>query len=211
MKLHTPSQAPKEGEAPEKPKAQMVPTRQGYLRFLAESKAVYDVMERCVAEREEYAAFRNSGLERAGPLAEDIAWFKATYGMEPPAVTEVRWREGSDRAGFGEEGMLRRDKEALQPGCSAEHSAPTVRAPHKHVSVSVARTVRLHISRWMLQVRMACAGNLYHCIAPISCMDCEQVVVLQSRRALFVDQLTVLVEHWPCFGWCKRLPGLIKV
>eukprot|EP00983_Pelagomonas_calceolata_P082813 1156024-Pelagomonas_calceolata.AAC.2 len=66
-----------------------VPTREGYLRFLAESKAVYDVVERIVAERDEYAAFRNSGLERAGPLAEDIAWFTSTYGLQPPTVTEV--------------------------------------------------------------------------------------------------------------------------
>ncbi|KAF5828604.1 heme oxygenase 1 [Dunaliella salina] len=88
MKLHTKDQAPKEGEKPAPPPRPFVPTREGYLRFLAESKAVYDVVERIIAERDEYAAFRNSGLERAGPLAEDIAWVSSTYGLQPPAVTE---------------------------------------------------------------------------------------------------------------------------
>ncbi len=34
------------------------------------------------------AAFQNTGLERSKALAEDIAWFKQTYGLDPPALKE---------------------------------------------------------------------------------------------------------------------------
>ena len=46
-------------------------------------------MESIFENNEQYAAFRNTGLERSAPLAQDIAWFKETYGLEPPAVKEV--------------------------------------------------------------------------------------------------------------------------
>lgn len=90
MKLHTREQAPKEGgvEAPKQPA--FAPTREGYVRFLAESKAVYDAMEAAVKDttHPEYAAFQNTGLERAQALAKDLEWFKATYGIDAPAVQE---------------------------------------------------------------------------------------------------------------------------
>lgn len=49
MKLHTKDQAPKEGgkETPKENKP-WAPTREGYVRFLAESKAVYDALEQAV-------------------------------------------------------------------------------------------------------------------------------------------------------------------
>mmetsp|Transcript_13341 Transcript_13341/g.32593 ORF Transcript_13341/g.32593 Transcript_13341/m.32593 type:complete len:273 (-) Transcript_13341:586-1404(-) len=87
MKLHTKDQAPKEGgkEAAPKPQA-WVPTREGYARFLAESQVVYQALEEAVRDTDhpEYAAFRGTGLERSAALAKDLAWFKATYGIEPP-------------------------------------------------------------------------------------------------------------------------------
>ena len=67
MKLHTREQAPKEGEKkpdPEqKPMAQWAPTKEGYLKFLVESKAVYDAMEEIVASGDSpiYAAFVDTG------------------------------------------------------------------------------------------------------------------------------------------------------
>ena len=90
MKLHTREQAPKEGEKkpePEqKPMAQWQPTKEGYLKFLVESKAVYEAMEDIVASGASpiYAAFVDTGLERAEPLAKDIAWFQSEHGLEAP-------------------------------------------------------------------------------------------------------------------------------
>lgn len=85
MKLHTPQQAPKEGEAREAPKRkEFLPTKEGYLRFLVESKVVYDVLERAVHQRPEYAAFCSTGLERSLALESDIKWFETKYGMKAP-------------------------------------------------------------------------------------------------------------------------------
>jgi len=55
MKLHTKEQAPKEGEAKvdqeqQKSMMQWVPTREGYLQFLAESKVMYEALETIMAE-----------------------------------------------------------------------------------------------------------------------------------------------------------------
>ena len=79
-------------------RAQWQPTKEGYLSFLIESKAVYDCMEGIVATDSNpicarFAArgaprtrsrararadtkFRNTGLERGAALAKDIAWMK---------------------------------------------------------------------------------------------------------------------------------------
>ncbi|KAK1418496.1 hypothetical protein QVD17_27641 [Tagetes erecta] len=79
MKLHTKDQA-KEGEkqAQEKPLPKWEFTVDGYLKFLVDSKLVYDTLEKIVdkADFPEYAEFRNTGLERAESLAKDLAWFK---------------------------------------------------------------------------------------------------------------------------------------
>lgn len=87
MKLHTKEQAPKEGQQEAPKRKEFNPTKESYLRFLVESKAVYDVMESIVhtSNHPEYAAFRNTGLERAGSLKEDLAWFNQHLGMEIPA------------------------------------------------------------------------------------------------------------------------------
>lgn len=66
--------------------SQWKPTREGYLRFLAESLAVYEALEDAVAANDAYAPFRATGLERSAALRADIAWFKATYGLDPPAL-----------------------------------------------------------------------------------------------------------------------------
>ncbi|KAL6754134.1 putative heme oxygenase HO1 [Haematococcus lacustris] len=87
MKLHTRDQAPKEGQQPAQPMV-WTPTRQGYLKFLAESKVVYDALEAVANDPAypEYAPLRNTGLERSQALAADLEWFKQQYGLEvPPA------------------------------------------------------------------------------------------------------------------------------
>ncbi|CAG9466504.1 unnamed protein product [Pedinophyceae sp. YPF-701] len=89
MKLHTREQAPKEGQkVAEKPAEQPVkkwtPTREGYLRFLVESKIVYDAIEDIIANSDhpDLQRFQNSGLERGAALEKDIAWMKEKYGAE---------------------------------------------------------------------------------------------------------------------------------
>lgn len=88
MKLHTKDQAPKEGgkEAAPQPFQKWEPTREGYLRFLAESKVVYDALEQIVqnAPVPEYALFQNTGLERAGRLVTDIDNLTAEYSLQKP-------------------------------------------------------------------------------------------------------------------------------
>ena len=92
MKLHTREQAPKEGKAEPakeaKPMMQWQPTKEGYLRFLVESKAVYDAMEQIVASGASpmYGDFVDTGLERAEVLAADIEWFCETYQMTAPVA-----------------------------------------------------------------------------------------------------------------------------
>eukprot|EP00887_Chlorella_sp_A99_P002984 scaffold24.g2984.t1 len=84
MKLHTREQAPKEGKAPPKEeKKPWVPTREGYLAFLVESKAAYDAFEEIMvaAAVPYYADFVGTGLERSAALAADIAHMEATYGL----------------------------------------------------------------------------------------------------------------------------------
>ena len=85
MKLHTKDQAPKEGgrEAAATPWAKWQPTREGYLKFLNESKKVYEALEEAVNSRDEYKPFRDTGLERSQALAEDVRWFRERYGLEP--------------------------------------------------------------------------------------------------------------------------------
>ncbi|KAL6974219.1 Heme oxygenase 1 [Sarracenia purpurea var. burkii] len=79
MRMHSRDQA-KEGEKETEgpPVAKWEPTIDGYLRFLVDSKVVYDTLERIVekAPFPEYAEFRSTGLERSESLAKDLEWFK---------------------------------------------------------------------------------------------------------------------------------------
>lgn len=82
MKLHTREQA-KEGEKEvkepeERPVTKWEPTIDGYLRFLVDSKLVYDTLEKIIedAAYPYYAEFRNTGLERSASLAKDLQWFR---------------------------------------------------------------------------------------------------------------------------------------
>ncbi|MEW5319166.1 MAG: hypothetical protein WDW38_010334 [Sanguina aurantia] len=90
MKLHTRDQAPKEGQVEAPKPQQFLPTREGYLAFLAESKAVYDVLETTVSlsSHPEYLPLKNTGLERSAALDRDLAWFESEYGMKAPAPAE---------------------------------------------------------------------------------------------------------------------------
>ncbi|CAH8389556.1 unnamed protein product [Eruca vesicaria subsp. sativa] len=91
MKLHTKEQA-KEGEKETKtPEERSVsiwePTVEGYLKFLVDSKLVYDTLEE-EATSPTYAEFKNTGLERSKKLAIDLEWFKE-QDHEIPQPTDL--------------------------------------------------------------------------------------------------------------------------
>lgn len=93
MKLHTRSQAPKEGEAQEKPKPKepYVPTHMDYLKFLVDSQAVYKTLEEIVQREElqpQLGPFVNTGLERGDRLEEDIEFMTKEYDLDRPDVGE---------------------------------------------------------------------------------------------------------------------------
>ncbi|EER90014.1 hypothetical protein BDA96_10G242600 [Sorghum bicolor] len=80
MRLHSRDQA-RDGrnEAPmEPPIAKWQPTVDGYLRFLVDSKLVFQTLEAIVhrAAVPWYAEFRDTGLERSEPLRKDLEWFR---------------------------------------------------------------------------------------------------------------------------------------
>jgi len=94
MKLHTRSQAPREGAAQEMkaPKEPYVTTMDDYLHFLVDSQHVYQVFEEIVRTPElapEMAVFVDTGLERTGPLETDIEFIVKEYGMVRPSVGEI--------------------------------------------------------------------------------------------------------------------------
>ncbi|XP_043699180.1 heme oxygenase 1, chloroplastic-like [Telopea speciosissima] len=98
MKLHTKEQA-KEGEKEvKKPEEQSVrkwePTIEGYLRFLVDSKLVYDTLEKIVEKATclSYAEFKNTGLERSGALAKDLEWFREQgYTIPEPSSPGISY------------------------------------------------------------------------------------------------------------------------
>ncbi|KAK3210913.1 hypothetical protein Dsin_015619 [Dipteronia sinensis] len=100
MKLHTKDQA-REGEKEVKePEERSVtkwdPSVDGYLRFLVDSKLVYDTLEDIVqkAPFPSYAEFRNTGLERSEKLAKDLEWFKEQgYAIPEPSSPGVYYAE----------------------------------------------------------------------------------------------------------------------
>ncbi|KAG7364797.1 heme oxygenase [Nitzschia inconspicua] len=86
MKLHTRSQAPKEGQAEEKKMEPYVTKHSDYLQFLVDSQHVYQAMEDVVNSVDELGVFRNTGLERVSSLENDIAFMVQEYDLEKPAV-----------------------------------------------------------------------------------------------------------------------------
>ena len=89
MRLHTFSQAPKEGRVQEAERKPYTPTRMDYLRFLVDSQAVYRAFEEVVHELPEMGAFCDSGLERVDVLEEDIEYMVKEYGLTRPEVGSV--------------------------------------------------------------------------------------------------------------------------
>ncbi|XP_058727606.1 heme oxygenase 1, chloroplastic-like [Vicia villosa] len=100
MRLHTKDQA-KEGEKEvEKPEERAVtkwePTVDGYLKFLVDSKLVYDTLDKIVqdAAYPYYAEFKNTGLERSASLDKDLEWFKEQgYTIPEPSFPGLSYAQ----------------------------------------------------------------------------------------------------------------------
>ncbi|OEL23538.1 putative inactive heme oxygenase 2, chloroplastic [Dichanthelium oligosanthes] len=62
-----------------------MPSMEGFLRYLVDSKLVFDTIERVVAESTDvaYVYFRKSGLERSASISKDLEWFRE-QGIEIP-------------------------------------------------------------------------------------------------------------------------------
>jgi heme oxygenase len=87
MKLHTKSQAPKEGQATETSRVEPhVTTLEDYLQFLVDSQHVYQAMEDIVNQEEQLTMFRNTRLERTEALEKDVEFMCQEYGLTRPEV-----------------------------------------------------------------------------------------------------------------------------
>ena len=65
--------------------SQWTPTKESYLRFLVESKAVYDSMEAVMQTDARFSKFKSTGLERSAALQRDIEWFASLGVRAEPA------------------------------------------------------------------------------------------------------------------------------
>lgn len=106
MKLHTRSQAPKEGQAEEKKLEPYTPTREDYLRFLVDSQQVYKAFEDVVNECDGLSVFRNTGLERVKPLETDINFMVQEYGITRPAVGKAGLDYAEEIRRLGKEHLI---------------------------------------------------------------------------------------------------------
>ncbi|PSR99747.1 Inactive heme oxygenase [Actinidia chinensis var. chinensis] len=76
------------------------PSMEGFVKYLVDSKLVFDTVERIIDESNDvsYAYFRNTGLERSGGLSKDLKWFRQQVIVIPPpsdpGVTYVKYLEG---------------------------------------------------------------------------------------------------------------------
>ncbi|KAK8643071.1 hypothetical protein V6N13_012387 [Hibiscus sabdariffa] len=75
------------------------PTMEGFLKYLVDSKLVFNTIERIVDESDDvaYAYFRKTGLERSACLSKDLEWFSQRDFVVPepsnPGVLYVTYLE----------------------------------------------------------------------------------------------------------------------
>ncbi|KAG8094706.1 hypothetical protein GUJ93_ZPchr0012g20754 [Zizania palustris] len=100
MRLHTKDQANEGEKEPEAPPVSMwEPSVEGYLRFLVDSKVVFQMLEAIVdrAVVPWYAEFSNTGLERSEQLKKDLEWFRLQGHIIPepsaPGTTYASYLE----------------------------------------------------------------------------------------------------------------------
>jgi len=108
MKLHTKDQAASGGQEAKK-RPEFVPTKEGYLRYLMDSREVFSTLEDIVKESDTLGALRDNGLERTSALDKDIA-FLESEGWEPVGF------EGDASPGAEYAAFLRKMSEENLPG-----------------------------------------------------------------------------------------------
>lgn len=87
MKMHTRSQAPKGGQAPEPkrvPMAQRTVTKASMMQYLVDSRVVYKAFEEITTGNCTVAGLHDTGLERAEVLSGDIADMASREGLAVP-------------------------------------------------------------------------------------------------------------------------------
>ncbi|XP_010527029.1 PREDICTED: probable inactive heme oxygenase 2, chloroplastic [Tarenaya hassleriana] len=70
------------------------PSKEGLLKYLVDSKLVFDTIERIIEESEDvsYAYFRRTGLERSRNIENDLMWFKEQgYAIPEPSNPGVSY------------------------------------------------------------------------------------------------------------------------
>ncbi|KAK8691984.1 hypothetical protein V6N13_075470 [Hibiscus sabdariffa] len=76
------------------------PSMEGFLKYLVDTKLVFNILERIVDESDDvaYAYFRKTGLERSACLSKDLEWFSQRDFVVPepssPGVSYVMYLEG---------------------------------------------------------------------------------------------------------------------
>lgn len=91
MKLHTKSQAPKHGQAPEPkrvPMSQRSVTKESMLQYLVDSQAAYEAFEEVTAVNSAITPLHDTGLERVEVLKQDIADVASREGLGVPKASE---------------------------------------------------------------------------------------------------------------------------
>ncbi|GMI90644.1 heme oxygenase 2 [Hibiscus trionum] len=75
------------------------PTMEGFLKYLVDTRLVFNTIERIVDESDDvaYAYFRKTGLERSACLSKDLEWFSQRHFVVPepsnPGVSYVTYLE----------------------------------------------------------------------------------------------------------------------
>lgn len=74
-----------------------IPSIEGFVKYLVNSKLVFETLERVAYESEDvaYTYFRRTGLERSEGLRKDLEWFQQQYNIEipPPSSPGVSYAE----------------------------------------------------------------------------------------------------------------------
>ncbi|MCL7029650.1 hypothetical protein MKW94_006040 [Papaver nudicaule] len=74
-----------------------IPSIEGFVKYLVNSKLVFETLERVAYESDDvaYAYFRRTGLERSEGLRKDLEWFQQQYDIEipPPSNPGVSYAE----------------------------------------------------------------------------------------------------------------------
>lgn len=82
MNLHTKDQSASGGQEAPKKRPEFVPTKEGYLRYLIDSRVVFSTLEDIVRDNETLSKLKDNGLERTSALDKDIA-FLSEMDVQP--------------------------------------------------------------------------------------------------------------------------------